>query len=338
MMRKLGFFSLLVRASILVLLGLVWGWGVLAIYFSGPDPAWLKITVACAFGIALPIAFYLSRSFIKGLLTCLVMFGGLILWWQGLQPTNDKEWAADVARVSHGEVRGDILTMHNVRNFRYQGDKITAKNWESREYDLDKLTSLDLYLSYWASEHIAHTILSWGFEDGKYLAISIETRKDKSQQYSAIKGFFKQFELAYVVADERDIIRLRTNVRKERVYAYRLKVENERSRELLLDYLTVMNSLVDQPQFYDALTRNCTTTIRLHSNATASGAPTPMDWRILASGHLDQLLYEHQLLYQKMVFTDLRMKSRIDERMQLLGESNFSQELRKGLPDPNRSL
>lgn len=325
------------KATVLLLLGLAWGWGILAIYFSGPEAEWLKVSVASAFALLLPTLFLLVRSFKIGFLCCLLVFGGLIFWWQGLQPTGDKDWASDVSRISHGEVQGNRLIMHNVRNFRYLDDGTTDEKWETREYDLDKLTSLDLYLSYWASEHIAHTILSWGFEDGRYMAISIETRKDKSQEYSAVKGFFKQFELAYVAADEQDIIRLRTNYRKERVYAYRLKVSAKRSRELLLDYLAEMNRLVEQPEFYDALTRNCTTTILLHSNATAPGDPAPMDWRILASGHLDQLLYDHHLLYQQVAFSDLRQNSRVDLRMQRYGETNFSQVLRHGLPDPNHS-
>ncbi|MCK5515886.1 MAG: DUF4105 domain-containing protein, partial [Desulfobulbaceae bacterium] len=252
-----------------------------------------------------------------------------------LEPTNNKEWASDVARISHGEIRGDTLVMHNVRNFSYEKEgKILEERWETREYDLNALQGLDLFLSYWASDHIAHTILSWDFGDSGHLAISIETRKDKTQNYSAIKGFFKQFELSYVAADENDLIGLRTNFRKERVYVYRLITSTQHPRALLESYLTKMNKLVDDPQFYNALTQNCTTTIRLHNKAIDPKGVPSMDWRIIASGHVDELLYERELLVRSIPFAELKQKSRIDLLMQRKGEKQFSKILRPDIHKP----
>lgn len=332
--------GLLFRGGILFVLALAWIWGSMAIFFVCPDPEWLKILTATLFATLLPAAFLFARSFFKGLLLCLVFFAGLVVWWQTLQPTGEKEWAADVAQVAHGEIRGNRLTMHNVRNFRYIADKIydekweTEEQWETREYNLDDIQGMDLFLSYWASEHIAHTILSWDFGNDQHLAISIETRKDISQEYSAIQGFFKQFELSYVAADEKDIIRLRSNYRKERVYAYRLQVSKERSRALLLDYIAKMNKLAATPEFYNALTHNCTTAIYLHTKAINPGEPPPMDWRILASGHLDELLYDKGLISKRIPFPTLREQSRIDQRMQAHDEEHYSKILRYDLPKP----
>lgn len=223
--------------------------------------------------------------------------------------------------------------MRNVRNFSYSGEEIAEERWESREYDLDKLVGLDLFLSYWASDHIAHAILSWDFGDNNHLAISIETRKDKTQEYSAIKGFFKQFELSYIAADEQDIIKLRTNYRKERVYIYRLLAPKARVRALLESYLTEMNRLVDEPEFYDALTRNCATTIHLHTKAIQPNS-TPMDWRLIASGHLDELLYDRRVVEQGLPFAELRQRSRIDLLMQGVEGGDFSLLLRSDPAKP----
>jgi Domain of unknown function (DUF4105) len=338
--RKSGYAGLMFKGGVLLFLLLAWIWGSLAIFFSSPGPEWLKVGLACLFATLLPALFLFSRSFIKGLVICLLIFTVLMGWWQTLQPTNEKEWAADVARVAHGEIHDNQLTLHNVRNFRYSADKTIDENWttearwETRQYNLDEIQGLDIFLSYWASEHIAHTIMSWDFGQDRHLAISIETRKDTSQEYSAIKGFFKQFELSYIAADERDLIRLRTNLRKERVYAYRLLTTNEQARALLENYISEMNRLASEPEFYHALTRNCTTTIQLHRNAIAPDDPMPLDWRIIASGHIDELLYEKGKVSQKLPFAELRQQSRIDQRMQAHGEEHFSRILRYDLPKP----
>ena len=317
----ISIFSILLKVSIITALLLSWVWGGLALFYALPDPEWLKAILPALFVISLPTTFALTRSFTKGcIISCCILIP-LFIWWQTLQPTNNKNWAADVANISHGEISKEILTLHNVRNFRYGAEEIiTDEQWETREYDLSKLSGLDLYLSYWASDHIAHTILSWTFQDRDPLAISIETRKDITQEFSATKGFFKQFELSYIAADERDLIRLRTNYRKERVYLYPLQVSVDTARALLIDYLTVMNHLVNKSEFYNALTKNCTTTIRLHTNAIAQGPIPPMNWRIIASGHLDEYLYEKELLESNLTFKELRLQSRVDKHMQPLGK------------------
>ncbi|MEN8139846.1 MAG: DUF4105 domain-containing protein [Thermodesulfobacteriota bacterium] len=326
--------GLLSKGAILLLIVLpAWSWGTIAILFASPGPKWLQLCLAVVFAALLPAIFLSSRSFYRAVPLSLIPLVLLLLWWQTLQPSGDKEWAADVARVAHGEISGSRLTMHNVRNFRYTSEDDFNEVWEVREYDLEKLQGLDLFLSYWASEHIAHVIMSWDFGHDEHLAISIETRKDVSQEYSALKGFFKQFELAYVAGDERDLIRLRTNFRRERVYAYRLNVTPERARALLEDYLLQMNSLTESPQFYDALTRNCTTAIHLHTRAINPDDPLPFDWRILVSGHLDHLLHERKIVANgDLPFATLRQRSRVDLRMQEHGNEGFSEILRDGLP------
>lgn len=321
------------RGCLIFILVLIWIWGGFALYFSGPGSLLVKVLLAGAFGALLPITFLLSRSFLRGLFLCCLYLVVFFAWWNNLQPTNDKDWAADVAQISHGEIIGDKLIMQNIRDFRYSAESTFEERWQSREYDLNNFRGLDLFLSYWASDNIAHIILSWDFGDDGHLAISIETRKDKTQEYSAIKGFFKQFELSYVAADERDIIKLRTNYRKERVYLYRLKTSKEKARALLEDYLKEMNRLVEEPAFYNALTRNCATSVHLHVEAIHPDETIPLDWRLIFSGHLDELMYEYQAINEmEMPFEELRKKSRVDLRMRKYSAGDFSEMIRQ-VPD-----
>ncbi len=317
------------KIIVMLLLLLLWVWGVTALYLGVSGAVWSKYIAVLAFALFLPAVFIFSRSFFQGSLLSFCLFTLLIMWWQTLIPTNNKDWAPDVAEISHGDISGDILTMYGVRNFTYKTEQFFDQDWDTRTYDLNNLQGVDIFLSYWGSEHIAHTIISWDFGKDGHLPISIETRKDKTQEYSTIKGFFKQFEIAYIAADEKDIIRLRTNYRKERVYLYRLLATKPQALALLKDYLEKMNSLVDKPEFYNALTHNCTTTIQIHANAIREDAPPPLDWRLIASGHVDELLYDRGLIQSDLAFADLREVSRVDLKMQQEGEENFSARMRE---------
>ncbi len=233
----------------------------------------------------------------------LIPFAVLLVWWFSLKPSNDRDWQPNVAQLPSAEIHGDTLVVHNLRNFDYRSETDFTPRWETRRYDLSKLRGLDLHVIYWGSPSIAHTILSWEFEDGQRLAASIETRSKVGQSYSAVRGFFRQYELYYVLADERDVIGLRTNHRHEDVYTYRLRTPPARARALLLDYLKTVNRLADKPKWYNAFTDNCTTTIRMHAG-NAMGA-IPLDWRWMANGYLDELLYEKGVVNRSMPFAAL---------------------------------
>jgi len=239
-----------------------------------------------------------------------------------------------VARISHGEIVGDRLTMYNVRDFRYTDEDTFQEHWRTKEYDLKKLQGLDIFLSYWASDNIAHLITSWDFGDDGHLAVSIETRKDKTHKNYAVKGFFKQYELSYVAADERDIVGLRTNFRKERVYFYRRVTPKGLPRALLEEYLLEMNRLVITPEFYNTFSRNCATMANRHVETITKGGSFFPDWRLILSGHLDELLYEEGALQNyALSFAELRQKSRIDLQMQKYDRDDFSKRLRELVPD-----
>jgi hypothetical protein len=259
-----------------------------------------------------------------------VVFSG---WWATVLPRNDRDWLPDVAETATAVLDGDRLTIHNLRNFDYRSETDFTARYEDRTVDLSKLRGVDLFLVYWGSPLIAHTIMSWDFEGSPPIAISIETRKEGKEQYSAIAGFFRQYEILYVVADERDLVRLRTNYRGENVFLYRLNVPLDVARALLLDYVATINGLRDRPEWYNALTENCTTTIRMHTRRINNAGA--FDWRMLANGYLDEMLYERGLVYTGMPFAELKTLSSVDWRGKAADQDPaFSERIREGLPDP----
>jgi Domain of unknown function (DUF4105) len=323
----------LLRVAIAVALLLVAAWWSLALRFRLPGPSWLASAVAVAYALGVFLVLLRLRPFRRAVLAVLASFVVLALWWSTIRPSNDRDWAREYAHIPYGELDGDRLTLHNVRNFDYRSEADFTDRWETRTYDLSTLIELDLFMSYWGSPAIAHTILSWVFADGPPLAVSIETRRERTESYSALRGFFREYEICYVAADERDLIRLRTNYRGEDVYLYRLRTQLDRARALLLDYVKSMNELRDRPGWYNALTHNCTTTIRAHTKAL--GGAAPFDWRLLANGYADQMLYERGALATQVPFTDLKTACLVDAMAKAADQSPaFSERIRDGVPRP----
>lgn len=306
-------------------------WGAAALWFDGSASRPLAAVLAAAYALASLALLAKVRPKGRAYAVFLVLFALVLGWWLSLEPSNDRNWQRDVARLPAAEIQGDKVTIRNVRNFVYRSETDYTERWETHSYDLSRLRGLDLFLIYWGSPSIAHTILSWQFDDGRNLAVSIETRKERGESYSALRGFFRQYELYYVVSDEDDIVRLRTNYRNEDVYLYRLRTPPARARAILLDYLETINRLAREPVWYNALTHNCTTTIRLHANHVVEGIPH--DWRWLANGYLDELFYELGVLNRDLPFAELKTSSYINPKGHgVAPDGNFSEEIRKGLP------
>jgi hypothetical protein len=186
---------------------------------------------------------------------------------------------------------------------------------------------------YWAGKAIAHIMVSFGFEGKDYVSMSIETRKEKGESYSTLGGFFRQYELVYVVADERDLIGVRTTYRRpqEDVYVYRVNAPVENIRRVFLDYIKTMNELRERPEFYNTLTTNCTTAALLHTRINPQSPP--MSWKILLSGYVPDYLYELGRIDTTRPFSELEKLSRVNERAHAAGSAaNFSQRIREALP------
>jgi hypothetical protein len=255
----------------------------------------------------------------------------ILAWWLSLKPSNDRDWQPDLAVLSYAEINGNQVTFHNIRNCDYRTDTDLDVRHYDRTFDLDRLQTVDLYLVHWGSPHMAHTIVSFGFGDDEYLSFSIETRKERGEGYSAVKGLFRQFEIIYVVADERDVVRVRTNYRRgEDAYLYRVRGHPAAFREFFLQYVRRVNELRQRPEWYNAISDNCTTAIRAQR---AASDRAPWDWRMLVNGHTHELLYDRGSIATHLPFPELKSRSRINDRARAADQSpDFSRLIREGLP------
>ena len=306
-------------------------WAAAALYFDVPRPA-LRTPAATAFVVVLLLAFI----FLKPRWRAAMFFTGALLlvfcWWFSLKPSNSRLWQADVTQTAWADIHGDEITLHNVRNCDYVTETNYNPRWETRTVRLSQITGVDIALTYWGSPWMAHPIVSFQFSDAPPVAFSIETRKEVGESYSAIRGFFRQFELIYIVADERDVVRLRTNYRQgEDVYLYRTKANREQARERFMEYLSEVNKLHERPVWYNALTANCTTSIRAQR---AASQRTPFDWRMILNGKSDEMVYERGLLATGgLPFDELKKRSLINPRAQAADKSlDFSRAIRNGMP------
>lgn len=229
------------------------------------------------------------------------------LWWWFLPASNDRVWAAEYAQGLTASVNGDIVTLENVRNFRWQTIETAEEAWETRVFDASTITSVDVFTSIWSSPMIAHVMVSFGFEDGRHIAFSAETRRRKGQVYSALGGFVREFELTLLAADERDLIWLRTDLRGEKVSIFPLNLAPEARRALFLAFASFAQDLDRQPQWYNTLLDNCTT-VPLKIVRTLSPG-IPLDWRILASGRLPAYLHDLGVLRPDLGLADIEAKA-----------------------------
>jgi hypothetical protein len=321
----------------LILLGLLMlgiaGWGVLALlYWDHANPA-LRNGLALAFAAASLLALVglvLRRWRKRAVGGFFALFALLLVCWFNLEPSNDRMWQPDNAVLTYATFEGDRVTLHNIRNADYRSETDYALAYYDRTFNLSELDSVDLAAVYWMGPAIAHVFVTFGFADGHHLAISIEARKEKGEGYSTVQGFFRQYELYYVVADERDVIRLRTNYRHdppEDVYLYRVQGSPANAQRFFLEYLRKINALKEHAEWYNSLTTNCTSNIWVHSRILPGHLP--YSWKILASGYVPEYLYEHGKLDSSVPFAELQRRGHVNERAHAADKAeDFSQQIR----------
>ena len=308
------------------IVAVAWAFG--ALYFDFPRIG----TLAAILFVVILLA---AIIFVRGqLLKLAIVLGALAVvagWWLTLKPSNDRAWQPDVSQTAWAEINGDEVTVHNVRNCDYRTDTDFTPHWETRTVRLSQITGMDVAINYWGSPWIAHPIVSFQFADALPVCFSIETRKTIGQQYSTLEGFYRQYTLIYIVADERDVIRLRTNYRREDVYLYHTLASPAQARQRLREYINTVNVLHENPRWYNAVTSNCTTSIRTQR---AVKLRAPWDWRILLNGKADEMLYQdHAIATGGLSFTELKQRSLIDARARAADDDpNFSHLIREGLP------
>lgn len=311
-------------------------WAAAALYYGVAAGPRLRAAIAVAFVLAVGAGFARLRVR-RALVVFGVAFVGVLAWWLTITPSNDRDWQPEVAVTPWATVDADRVTIHGVRNFDYRTETEFTPRWESRTYDLRRLDSVDLVAVYWAGRAIAHIMLSFGFAGRDYVAMSIETRKERGEAYSAVAGFFKQYETVYIVGDERDLIRVRTTYRspQEDVYIYRLHGPIEHGRRIFLDYVKAMNEMRSRPRFYNTLTTNCTTGILLHTRVNPTSPP--WSWKVLLSGYLPSYLYGLGRVDTTRPFAELERLSLVNGRAHAAEQDPaFSQRIREGLPAPAR--
>ncbi|HET7313573.1 DUF4105 domain-containing protein [Salinisphaera sp.] len=324
-----------------VLVVVVAGYATGALWFRGPAArtarlglitAWWATAAAALAGLAAPEWFGPAIFAVAGL--------AFALWWARVRPRSDRRWAPDVERLLHVERTGTHARLYNVRNFDWHTPEHFTPRWETRDYDLDQLVALDLVVSYWMGPTIAHTLVAFAFADGRHLVFSVEVRRLAGEQFSAIGGLFRQCELALVAADERDIVRTRTTARGENVYLYRIALPRTEIRALFEAYLDTADTLENKPRFYNTLTSNCTTLVYDMVKAIVPGLA--WNWRLLASGHLPEYLYELGALDDRLSMDELRRRGHINEAaiasdIDGRASTDFSAAIRRGLPAPETS-
>lgn len=323
-------------------------WGALALWYQLPGPLVVVVAVMAGWGLLGLIAALATlrlslvrrhRRWMTGLWLAAAVV--LLVWWQTITPRGDRDWADDVARLPRAEIQGDRVTIDNVRNFDWQTPQRYTERWEQRTYDLSELESTDLIVSYWMGPAIAHTLVSFGFEDGRQLVFSVEIRRQRGEAFSAIGGFFKQFEMALIAADERDIVRTRSNVRQEDVHLYRVALPDDAARALFLAYLDQADALRQAPAFYNTLTSNCTTLVFDMVKRIIPGLPS--DYRLLLSGYLPDYLYDLGALDTSRPLAELKSRGYINLRAQAADNGghaapDFSAMIRDGVPAPDGHL
>src|SRR4029453_17868901 len=265
--------------------------GVCVFFFPPLPPARWRAVAAASYGTASILAVALL-PWPGTAIAPLAIFTVLVILFLRIPASNDRDWQPEVSVTPHATVNGDLVTIRGVRNFDYRSESDFTPRWEDRTYDLGKLDSVDIIAVYWTGKAVAHIMVSFGFQDQHYLAVSIETRKEKGESYSTLAGFFRRYELYYVVAEDRDVIRVRTTYRQpqEDVYIYRTRAPLKNIHRVFFDYVRSMNELRVRPTYYNTLTTNCTTSIVFHTRMNPERAP--MSWKVLLSGYVPDYLYE----------------------------------------------
>ena len=305
-------------------------WATLAIYYSPLPWTGLRLGLAGAFAAFAIWAFWLSHQR-RMTVIAIVLFFGVVAGWSAIRPSHDRHWRPEVAVMPRASIDGDRVRITGVRDFDYRSRDDFTVRYQEREVLLSHLTALDFYVSYFMAGPVGHTFLSFIFDNAPPLSISIETRPEVGQGFAPIASVFKQFELIYVVGDERDLVGVRANYRHEAVYLYRLNTSPDDARRLLLVYLTRINELADRPEFYHLLTNSCTINIVRYANA--AGRVGRFDVRHLLNGLVDGYLYDSGRIDITLPFDELRRRSLINEAARAAdGAPDFSRRTRASLP------
>jgi hypothetical protein len=286
------------------------------------------------------LGLYFSRHLISrradSLLYVMAFLLSLLAYFS-LDARQDRDWNPEVSRLLSYEQQGDVVTLHNIRNFDWLPDGRYRQRWESRRFDLNQITGVNIITSYWMGPEIAHTLVSFDFSNQKPLTFSIEIRKEQDEEFSVIGGFFRQYELNLVASDEKDILYTRSNVRGEQVYFFPVKMPKAQAQALFKEYLHKADELTQKPKWYNTLTSNCTTLV-FDMVQAVSQKRLPSDYRLLASGYLPNYLYDLKVLDQGWDLHTWYQRAHVNPRVRQaaqISSHEYSRLIRQGLPKPD---
>lgn len=288
------------------------------------------------------IGFYINGHIVSRRTDILLygfVFACALLWYFSLEARQDRDWNPEVAKQLHYEKQGDMVTLHNVRNFNWRSNEDYDIHWESRTVDLNKITGLNVIASYWMGPKIAHTLVSFDFADQEPLVFSIEIRKEKNEEFSAFGGFFRKYELSLIASDEKDLIYTRSNIRNEQVYLFPVKMPVAERKALFIEYLNKADELHDEAKWYNTLTSNCTTLV-FDMVQAINTRQLPKDYRLFASGYLPNYLYDLKAINQNYSLKEWYRLAHINPRTEQYAQQKdqsskyFSKIIRLDIPKP----
>lgn len=291
-------------------------WSTLAIRFSDLPGENLPLIASGIFAVGILLAFIFLPNRKRTAYGVFFLFFIVLIAWSQKKPSHDRDWIPSVSKLPRVTIDGDQAKITNIRNFDYRTEKDFTPRYYERTFDLNKLVTIDYALSYWdGNERVAHTILSFGFTDGKYLAVSVETRLEKNEPQSGLRGLFKQYELIYILGDERDLLRLRTNFRKEEVFLYPTTVDRENVRKLFLMILERVNDIASRPEFYNTLSQSCLSSL-VNDFKKVIAPKSFFDFRRIQNGYSDEMLYENGWIDSKLSFEGTKQLHHINQYVQ----------------------
>lgn len=247
------------------------------------------------------------------------------------KPSNDRAWNDDQAILPYAEINDNLITIHNVRNFTYASTTSYTSHYYDKVFDLNRIKKVWYVVEPFSGiPGSAHTFLSFEFENDQFVSISVEIRKEKGETYDPIKGLFNKYELTYVIADERDVIKLRSNYRKDLVYLYPANTTKEKASALFLDIVERANDLKENPEFYNTITNTCTTNIVTHVNKITPKRVPFFNLRILLPANSDKLAYDLGLIDTDLSFEQARTRYFInDQAVKYADDPDFSVKIRR---------
>jgi len=309
-------------------------WSTLAIYFSNIPGEWIRSICAAVFLFWVAISFLTTQSRWRTASYFLTAFVIIIIWWERIPASNTRDWRPEVAELPWATIGTNYAIIYNIRNFDYTTTTNFTIRYDNHEYNMDDIQGVDLALSYFGdTKAVGHTMLSFRFKDMDPLCLSVEVRRQAGDYGPIIlPGFFKQYEIIYILGDERDLLRVRTNFRKEKLYLYPTTLSAADSRQLLFDILWRINKLVEDPEFYNTLTYNCTMSLLKHLNKIMP--EDILTYRMfLLNGYTDLVVYNMGGIASDLPFEEMKEAHLVTPIAQQYNDDpDFSLKIRMNLP------